>query len=132
MLISLGTLSIWISDSNYSDGKPHDMETPKVYGIKIRKDKPFVLDFSNEPEVVFASPTKNQRVKQGEELLVKAVLTDPKLDIMISSLNGERREEFTSPDGTRTVNRYVGPIHPKVAILRADGERIAEGVMPFG
>lgn len=129
---SLSTLSLWISDNYHSDGKPHDMDRPKVYGIKIRKDKPFVLDFSNEPEVVFTSPTKDQRVQPGDELSVKAVLTDPKLDIMIGIRYGKRKEELTSHDGKRTVKESVGPIDPKVVITRADGERIAEGVMPFG
>jgi hypothetical protein len=128
----LSSLSFWISDNYYSDGKPHDMDRPKVYGIKIRKDKPFVLDFSNEPEVVFASPTKGQRVQPGDELSVKAVLTDPKLDIIIGIRDEKRREEFTSPDGKRTIKESVGPIHPKVIILRTDGEKVAEGIMPFG
>lgn len=129
---SLSSLSIWISDNYHSDGKPNDMNRPKVYGIKIRKDKPFVLDFSNEPEVVFASPTKDQRVKPGDELLVKAVLTDPKLHIVIAIPVGKCREEFTSPDGKRTVKESAGPIHPKVLITRAGGEKVAESVMPFG
>jgi len=129
---SLDTLSIWISDNNHSDGKSNDMVRPKVYGIKIRKDKPFILDFSNEPEVVFASPTKGQRVQPSDEVLVKAVLTDPKLHIVIAIREGKCREEFTSPDGKRAVKESVGPIHPTVFITRADGEKVAEGVMPFG
>ncbi|MGB2861986.1 MAG: hypothetical protein WBC05_01555 [Sedimentisphaerales bacterium] len=129
---SLSTLSIWISDNYHSGGKAHDMDRPKVYGIKIRKDKPFVLDFSNEPEVVFASPTKGQRVQPGDELLVKAVLTDPKLHIVIGIRQEKQREEFTNPDGKRTVKESVGPIHPTVFITRSDGEKVVEGVMPFG
>ena len=129
---SLSTLSIRISNINHSDGKSNDMNRPRIYGIKIRKDKPFVLDFSNEPEVVFASPTKGQRVKPDDELLVKAVLTDPKLDIVIGILQGKHREVITNPEGKKSRKESVGPIHPKVVILRADGEKVAEGVMPFG
>ena len=29
-----------------------------VHGIKIRKDKPFVWDFSTPPDVMFAGPAK--------------------------------------------------------------------------
>jgi len=129
---SLSTLSIRISNINHSDGKSNDMNGPKIYGINIRKNNFFVLDFSNEPEVVFASPTKGQRVKPGGEVLVKAVLTDPKLHIVIGIQQGKYREVSISPDGKRTVKESVGPIHPKVIILRADGEKVAEGIMPFG
>ena len=122
MSISLGSLRVSISNNYHSDGKPRDMDRPKLYVIKIRKDEPCIFDFSNEPDVMFASPAKEHRVRLGEELQVKAVLTDPKLDIMIRRL-----------DDTGTEQKYKSTsLDPKVIITRADGDKVAEGVMPFG
>jgi hypothetical protein len=117
--IKFGNLSISVSNNYHADGKPfgHSPEV-KVYGIKIRKDKPFVLDFSNDPDVMFASPAKGYGVKLGGELQVKAVLIDPELDIMIRRLYDQEKTRVS--------------LDPKVLITRSGGEKIAEGVMPFG
>jgi hypothetical protein len=118
MRITFGRLSIFISDNYHSDGKPSERVGNHVYGIKIQNDKPYVFDLSNKPEVLFASPAKDHRVKLGEQLLVKAVLIDPNLDIMIRGLDDTTRKQ---------------KLDPKVVITRvSDGEKIAEGVMPFG
>lgn len=122
MSISLGSLRIFISNNYHSDGKPRDINRPKLYAIKIRKDEPYIFNFSNEPEVMFASPAKDHRVKLGEELQVKAVLIDPELDIMIRGLNDTGTEQ-------KQVNISLDP---KVLITRTDGEKVAEGIMPFG
>jgi hypothetical protein len=88
--ITFGSLSIDISDNYHSDGKPRDRGgIPAVYGIKIRKNKPFVLNFSNKPDVIFASPAADLRLKPGDNLDVKAVLVDPELDIMIRGLRAK-------------------------------------------
>ena len=96
--LQYGRLHINASYNYHSDGKPRGRgDRAAIYAISIRKDKPFVLDFADKPDVMFASPAKDQRVKLGESLEVKAVLVDP-----------------------------------KVIITRANGEKVAEGVMPFG
>ncbi len=80
------------------------MRRTRTYGIKIRKDEPFVLDFSNKPEVLFASPAKDKTFKPGEEISVKAVLVDPVLDIMIRRLNDttrKKKETIKYGDGPR-------------------------------
>ena len=71
---------------------------------------------------MFASPAKDRRVKLGEELQVKAVLIDPELDIMIRGVDDT---------GTEQKQKNVS-LDPKVIITRGDGEKVAEGVMPFG
>ena len=92
-----GRLRIGASHNYHADGKPMGWRTREpVYAFAIRKDKPFVLDFSNKPDVMFASPGKDQQVKLGELLEVKAVLIDPKLDMMI------RRLDQTTPTQTST------------------------------
>jgi len=123
LTIKFGNLRISVSNNYHADSKPfgHGSEL-KVYGIKIRKDKPYVLDFSNDPDVMFASPAKDHRAKLGEELQVKAVLIDPELDIMIRGLDDT---------GTEQKQKNIS-LDPKVLITRADGEKVAEGVMPFG
>ncbi len=94
--IQFGRLRIGASHNYHADGKPMGGSgRAAVYGITIRKDKPFVLDFSNKPDVMFASPAKDQQVKLGESLEVKAVLVDPKLDMMI------RRLDDTTPKRPR-------------------------------
>ena len=98
----------------------------------MRKDKPFVLDFSNRPEVLFASPPKDLTVKPGGTLSVKAVLVDPKLDIMMRGLNDGSRKQTRTPDGRPLGYERSVPLDPKVIISRANGEKLAEGVMPFG
>lgn len=120
LMISFGRLSIFLSNNYHSDGKPGGGgNRPKVYGIKIRKDEPYVFDLSEKPEVIFASPAKNHRVKLGEQLPVKAVLIDPKLDIMVRGLYDTTQKPNVSLD-------------PKVVITRANGEIVGQGVMPFG
>ncbi len=179
LTLTLGPLRISVSDNYHSDGMPRDRAgLPPVYGIKIRKNKPFVLDFSNKPDVIFASPAPDLRLKPGEKLDVKAVLVDPELDIMIRGL--EAKPSYA--DSTLLVKlsilvliipgilwlllprlrrRYrflpilsalgavvliaclialpaIGPklsydeIIPRVLITRANGEKLAEGAMPFG
>jgi len=129
----LGRLEVSIMQKSHSDGKPRDRAgRPPVYGIQIRKDKPFVLDFSNKPDVMFASPARDQRVKLGDTLEVKAVLIDPQLDLMIQRLNDTTRKQTKTPDGKPLGYERDWSLDPTVLITRANGEKVAEGVMPFG
>ncbi|MHC4646406.1 MAG: hypothetical protein ACYTBJ_12975 [Planctomycetota bacterium] len=134
--VTYGRLRVRISENYHTDGKPYrPARQTKVYGIKIRKDKPFVLDFSNKPEVIFPEPARDTRVQVGNEVKVKAVLIDPKLDIMIRGLDDTTRKktvEYKGPDGeTHEIERDLS-LDPKVIITRSDGRVAAEGVMPFG
>jgi len=136
LTIELGNVRIDVSNNYHSDGRPRGgTSRNRVYGIQIRKDKPFVLDFANKPEVLFASPAENMQVRPGGTLQVKAVLIDPKLDMMIRRISDTSRTEkveYTMPDGQkRTLERGL-LLNPKVFITRADGEKVTEGVMPFG
>lgn len=177
--IELGPMSICVSDNYHSDGKSRDKGgRPPVCGIKIRKKKSFVLDFSKKPDVIFASPVADHRVRLGDQLIVNAVLVDPELDIMIRDIKVKpsyadstlviklsigiliipsilwlllprlrRRYRFLPLlsvlgavvlVGCLIALQALGPrlnyekINPRVLITRADGEKVAEGVMPFG
>jgi len=100
--------------------------------MHVRKNEPFVLDFPNEPTVIFDEPAKTRTsFSRGEEIKFAAVLIDPKLDIMIRGLDDTSVEvEKKRSDGST----YKRPksLDPKVVITRADGRVVAEGVMPFG
>jgi hypothetical protein len=134
--VTFGRLSITISNNYHADGQSRRPSShPPIYGIKIREDKSYVFDFSNKPEVMFASPAKDHHVKLGQELTVKAVLIDPELDIMIRRLDDttrKQKKEYVSSDGEKHTYERSVSLDPKVVITRADGEKVAEGVMPFG
>jgi len=115
LTVQMDGLSAVILNNYYSDGKPMDKRNRQnTYGIAIREDKPFVLEFSSKPQVLFALPASDHRVKRGQELSVKAVLIDPALDVMFRYLKQGQQ------------------LDPKVTITRANGEIVAQGVMPFG
>jgi hypothetical protein len=134
--VTLGRLRISLSENYHADGQPRGRDFRNcIFGIKIREDKPYVFDFSNKPEVMFASPAKDHHVKLGQELTVKAILIDPELDIMIRRLDDttrKQKKEYVSPDGEKHTYERSVSLDPKVVITRADGEKVAEGVMPFG
>jgi hypothetical protein len=131
--VQFGRLQIAASQNYHSDGKPRDRGgVPLVYGIKIRKGQTFLLDFSNKPDVMFASPGPNQRLKRGDTLQVKAVLVDPKLDIMIRGLEDTKRKQTKAADGKPLGYERNLSLDPTVIITRINGEKVAEGVMPFG
>ena len=91
--VDYGSLRLELSINYHSDGKPRDMKRDRKFAIAIRKDRPFTLDFSNKPDVVFASPAKDQTFHRGETISVKAVLIDPQLDLMIRELNDTRQKD---------------------------------------
>ncbi len=136
--VTYDNLDICISNNYHKNVQGQsDRDKQIVYGISIRKDQPYVLDFSSEPAVVFDEPGKDKTTfKRGEEIKFAAVLVDPKLDIMIRGLDDTSvkvDKEYKDQDGkvihTAKVNKSLDP---NVVITRADGQIVAEGVMPFG
>jgi hypothetical protein len=115
--VAYGQLTFSVARNTHEDGQPRArILDPRNTGtIRIRADKPFVLDFSGKPQVLFASPARDHRVKLGDTLDVKAVLIDPARDFMFSLISYEKKT-----------------LNPTVAIKRASGAMVAEGVMPFG
>jgi hypothetical protein len=114
--LAYDSLQCQVMRNYHADGRPRGrmQGQSQVYAIQIREDKPFILDLSGKPQVLFALPARNHRVKLGGSLEVKAVLIDPALDIMF-----------------RFISRGE-PLDPKVTIKRANGEIVAQGTMPFG
>ncbi|MBT3376520.1 MAG: hypothetical protein HN742_29490 [Lentisphaerae bacterium] len=138
LTFGFGRLVISVSMNYHSDGKKRDLDgRVRVFGIEIREEAPFVFDFSNEPDVLFASPAVGARVKRGDELKVAAVLIDPKLDIMIRDLVdtgpvAETEDTLFGFGDKGNERKLKASLDPKVTITRAGGEVLAEGVMPFG
>jgi hypothetical protein len=114
--VTYGRLKFSVTRNYHDDGRPRArILDPRGPGtIRIRADKPFVLDFSGRPQILFAAPARDQRVKRGDVLDVKAVLIDPALEIMFRQISHEKT------------------LDPTVVIRRANGAVVAEGVMPFG
>ena len=138
MSVIYDNLSIEISDNYHTNAQGQSRpEKQIVYGMQVRQDKPYVLDFSNEPVVVFDQPPANRTAfSRGDEIQFAAVLIDPKLDIMIRGLDDTSVKvdrEYKDAKGkviqTVKVNKSLDP---NVVIARADGEVVAKGVMPFG
>ena len=138
MHITYDNLDICISNNYHTNAQGQsssDKET--VYGMQVRKDKPYVLDFSNKPMVVFDEPPKTiTTFSRGAAIQFASVLIDPELDIMIRGLDDTSVEvdrELKNSDGKviQTI-KVKKSLDPKVVITRADGEIVAEGVMPFG
>lgn len=126
--VEYGTLRIDLRQNPHSDGKLDDRKgRAPVYGIKIRENRAFTLDFSNTPQVMFASPALEQTVHPGEKLEIKAFLTDPHLDMLVRNLETVVDTVQTNRSRPRGKKR-----NPKIRILSTDGRKIAEGVMPFG
>ena len=64
--------------------------------------------------------------------MVMAVLVDPKLDIMIRRLEDTSRQQTKDAEGKPLGYARNLSLDPTVIISRAGGEKVAEGVMPFG
>ncbi len=142
LVIRYGGLQMVLSNNYHVDGKRQGAMNRQagtfkapVYGIKIRKDQPYLFDFSNKPDVMFASPAKEQAFHRGDEVAIYAVLIDPVLNTMIRELDDTSRKE---PPRTDSAGRpETGPerdlsLAPVVAITDSSGKKVSEGKMPFG
>jgi hypothetical protein len=139
LTVEYGRLHIGLSENYHSDGHPRDpaktTERSAYAFFKIRKDRPFVLDFSHQPKVLFASPAPDQTLKPGDTLRVAAVLTDPELDIMIRHLDDTSRKQdvtYELPGGKKQSYQRSVSLDPAVTITNSSGKRVAEGKLPFG
>jgi hypothetical protein len=138
LTVSYGGLQISLSDNYHAEGHSRDMGRRRTYAIRIRADKPFLFDFSNKPAIVFASPATDKPVKLGDDVRVAAVLTDPKLDIMIRRLDdpSKKKKETVKYRVGKEMKEYTYErslsLDPTVTITNSAGKKVAEGVMPFG
>jgi hypothetical protein len=137
MKVTYDNLAIDISNNYHTNAQGQSGPENIVYGMQVRQDKPYVLDFSNEPMVIFDQPRMSQTTfSRGDEIKFAAVLIDPKLDIMIRGLDDtsvQVDKEYKDANGKVIHTAKVSKsLDPNVVIARADGEVVAKGVMPFG
>ncbi len=122
--VRFGGVEVVISNNYHSQAEERGRGgRSMVRGIEIRKHKPLVLDFSNEPEVIFTTVKQGMEVRPGQELEINAVLADPRLNIIVRGISEIR------PGNPPARGKSL---EPKMVITRRDGEVVAEGVMPFG
>jgi len=136
LAVEFGPLSFAVRSADDLIVSPEQRrQEPLVYPIKIRKDKPCILDFSAKPTVTFANPRGDQTFKPGDTVKIEAFLVDPALNLLIGSLTCTSKEVgkegfTTDKEGKR------GPVprslDPTVEITNSAGEKIADGKMPFG
>jgi len=134
--LQFGRLEMSISENYHSEGRRRDRTgRPLQYAVQIRQDKPYVLDFSSTPEVVFTEPARDAAFKPGDEVAVAAVLVDPVLDIMIRRLwDTTRKEKITHKfaDGKEHSYERSLSLDPVVTVKSSSGKEVSSGKMPFG
>jgi hypothetical protein len=135
--VNFGSLVVDLSSNSYDTSRPQSRRRrPPTHAIQIRKDKPFVMDFSHEPQVLFLSPVMNRTYRPGQKIQLTAVLLDPGLDLMVRDLEDTGRQvggrTVRNELGKRvTVPRYAS-LDPTVSIRDSSGREIVKGKMPFG
>jgi hypothetical protein len=110
LTIEYRPLRFSVSHNPYSEGRLNAAgdRRPKR-NIRIRKDKPFVLDFSHKPQVQFASPAKDRKIKPGETLRVEALLVDPELNVMIRNIERRPYPNILSSSSVMTIIALMVP-----------------------
>ncbi|MHC4176566.1 MAG: hypothetical protein ACYSWU_03615 [Planctomycetota bacterium] len=136
LAVDVGKLAASFSQNYYSMEEPHArLSKPPAGTLKIRKDKPLVLDFSGKPAVLFTAPTKGQTVKPGSTLRLRALIVDPELNLLVRGLDDTsqklRERTYRTGGQTVTIPQYAS-LAPKVTITDSSGKQVAEGTMPFG
>lgn len=135
LTVRLGDMGIAFSPDSYDqEGRPIARERV-ARKIRIREKKPFVLDFSDKPRVVFVGPPKGSRFTVGNPLRVETVFVDRSLGVVIagvSDMTQSERKTVTMADGRQRTIESGSLLEPKIAIARANGQIVAEGVMSLG
>ena len=100
--------------------------------ISIRKDKPFVLDFSAKPELVVDVVSE---VRQGHDLaIVPNLCVDADHGLVLMGVTDKSKPIGKVRVASSKVSRPIyALIDPTVVITDAAGKKVAEGkVQPYG
>ncbi|MEN6308145.1 MAG: hypothetical protein ABFD91_10350 [Anaerohalosphaeraceae bacterium] len=123
------------NDSISVDDQEQRPDKKPVYGITIRKDRPYILDLSTHAKFIFVEPSKEQDVfHPDDQILFAAVLADPKLDVMIPGIQDKSvliDKKYRRNNGSIYTIKEGKPLDPNIIITRTDGEIVAEDTMPF-
>jgi len=133
--VDVVTLTVGLSQNYYSTEAPYARVAEPAAGVTIQKDKPFVLGFGGKPVVIFTAPTQGQVFKPGDTVKLRAMMIDPKLNLLIRGLSDTTQKlserTYRISGQTVTVPMYA-PLAPTVTVTNSLGEQVAEGTMPFG
>lgn len=104
--------------------------------IEIRKDKPFVLDFSEKAELQFLWPPKDKVFEQGNTVALSAMLAIPEKNLQVCGLSDTRNKvgetKWKDADGKEQIAPRYASLVPEVVITDASGKKVGGGKMPFG
>ncbi|MCU0913213.1 MAG: hypothetical protein MUC88_01460 [Planctomycetes bacterium] len=136
LTVEMDQVRFSISTNPYPDasGRTH-IGKDLIRGIAVRADQPFVLDFSHRPIVMFNRPAGNDPVARGSAVRIEAILVEPVHNTVMRALADLTRREtklYTTPEGKEGAYEQAPALPPRVTIARADGEVVAQGIMPFG
>lgn len=131
--VHFGDIHLTISENYHSDGKRLSFP-PSIFGIQIREDKPYTLDLSNTPTVLFTEPARQTTLTRGEPINIKPILIDPVLGIMFRGMvDTSEKIERTFKEGderiTRTENKEIEPF---VEIRDSHGKIVSSGSAEYG
>jgi hypothetical protein len=108
---------------------------PPPFNVKIRKDKPFTLNFAAKGNLRLTSPRATQTFKPGSSVPLVAVIVDPELNLQVCASDTTQKvnkrtytyaagEKFTTTSCTVSQN-------PTVVIRDSSGKQVTEATMPY-
>jgi hypothetical protein len=103
--------------------------------MEIRNDKPYVLDFSEKPEVKFQGPPQDKVFQPGDNIRLAAMIAIPEKGLLIGGLDDLTKKvgemKWTAEGKEMSAPRYES-LEPTVVIADSAGKKLAQGKMPFG
>ena len=104
--------------------------------IVIRKDKPYVLDFSAKPQIVFLDLPKTKQWHPGDAVRIQSrMIVDPEKRLYLVSLNDKTKTVVQSgrrlPNFRGIVPSKYAAIEPTLVITDAAGKTVASGRWPW-
>ncbi len=136
LTVDFGRLEVSLMPNYYAEDGTERTDVKPAFSIAIRKDEPYVLDFSNKPKVTFISPRPKETFKPGDEVDISAMLVDQKLDLMIRDIKDTTKKErdltYHDDQGNPIKVTMYASLDPTVTITNSSGKRVANGTMPFG
>ena len=135
LLVDFGPLSLQLRMDNMPPSDP--ARKADANAIVIRKDKPYVLDFSAKPQIVFLDLPKTKQWHPGDAVRIQSrMIVDPEKRLYLVSLNDKTKTVVQSgrrlPNFRGIVPSKYAAIEPTLVITDAAGKTVASGAMRLG
>jgi hypothetical protein len=102
------------------------------YGVRVRKRRPFELNMTRAPDVIFLAPSRDKTYKPGRNIDIQVALIDHSLGARISGVTDMSRTvefTYTQADGAeKTVTRHP-LIEPVFEVKNSNGDVVGSGTM---